>query len=393
MPVILLILSFAYLSISLDISGFFRAAAAAVVGLARGNGHRLLVYIYLLASGLTYFTSNDIVIISMTPIIMHVGDCSNIKNVVPLLVTQFIAANTASMGLLVGSPTNLILGTMLLSFGSHSFELNSRPFHPFHSPLHPFHSPIPPTQPHRKQTNTGDAINLSFSRYWVLMLLPTAVAIAATLGMVMVVFVWCPSRSHAMQRHFTMKDPAGEAALAAAAAGDAAATAVVVDDGGSSGAGVLELTTPPSGRMELLVDGSPPVASSPKASAAAAAGGEDAEEGHTTTATAIVATPSLMTAPQTRHAKVLVFGIVLLLLSIAQYIRAELWTVSFISALVMLGVDLLIVHWDKHSKLSFLARVYGRLPWPIAPFVLSMFLLCVRACGGRGWMIVIWDGD
>lgn len=110
MSIILLILSFAYLSISLDISGFFKAAATYVVGLARGNGHRLLIYVYLLCSCLTYFTSNDIVILSMTPLLMHVGDCSSIRDAVPLLVTQYIAANTASMGLLVGSPSNIILG-------------------------------------------------------------------------------------------------------------------------------------------------------------------------------------------------------------------------------------------------------------------------------------------
>ncbi len=108
--IILLILSFSYLSISLDISGFFRSAATYVVALAGGNGHRLLVYVYLFCSALTYFTSNDIVILSMTPLLMHVGDCSSIRDLIPLLVTQFIAANTASMGLLVGSPTNIILG-------------------------------------------------------------------------------------------------------------------------------------------------------------------------------------------------------------------------------------------------------------------------------------------
>lgn len=113
-PIILLILSFAYLSISLDISGFFKAAATYVVGLARGNGHRLLVYVYLLCSALTYFTSNDIVILSMTPLLMHVGDCSSIRDAVPLLTTQYIAANTAAMGLLVGSPTNIILGAFAL---------------------------------------------------------------------------------------------------------------------------------------------------------------------------------------------------------------------------------------------------------------------------------------
>ena len=116
-PIIVLIQSFAYLSISLDISGFFKESATYVVKAAKGDGRRLLVYIYILCSFLTYFSSNDIVIISLTPLIIHIGDCSTIRDVVPLLITQFIAANTAAMGLLVGSPTNIIFGDALhLSF-------------------------------------------------------------------------------------------------------------------------------------------------------------------------------------------------------------------------------------------------------------------------------------
>jgi Na+/H+ antiporter NhaD/arsenite permease-like protein len=51
---------------------------------AKGNGVRLLVYLYLMCSFLTYFTSNDIVIISMTPIVVHT--CSEgIQDCVPLV--------------------------------------------------------------------------------------------------------------------------------------------------------------------------------------------------------------------------------------------------------------------------------------------------------------------
>lgn len=73
------------------------------------------------------------------------------------LITQFIAANTASMGLLLGSPSNIIL---------------------------------------------GDAVGLTFLRYWGLMMLPTLVAVASTLVMIVVVFVWLPTRGHVMQRRF-----------------------------------------------------------------------------------------------------------------------------------------------------------------------------------------------
>jgi hypothetical protein len=72
---------------------------------------------------------------------------------------------------------------------------------------------------------------------------------------------------------------------------------------------------------------------------------------------------SLMGSPRTRHAKVAVFGLVLLLLSIAQYIKAQLWLVSFVSALGLLVGDLCIVRRDRGSVLSFLSQVYGRMPW------------------------------
>jgi Na+/H+ antiporter NhaD/arsenite permease-like protein len=42
--------------------------------------------------------------------VIHVGSLAGISNVVPLLIVQFIAANTSSMGMYVGSPTNIILG-------------------------------------------------------------------------------------------------------------------------------------------------------------------------------------------------------------------------------------------------------------------------------------------
>lgn len=205
--------------------------------------------------------------------------------------------------------------------------------------------PIVPRPP------TGDAIKLSFARYWILMLLPTVVAIAATLAMILVVFVYFPTRGHCMPRHFTTLVP-----------GDAP-PAPSVEGGGERDGGMLELTTPPSSMMAMIAD----------QPGAAEEENDDEEEPRPPD------TPSkasLMTAaPKVRYLKVAVFGAVLLLLSISNFIRAELWAISFIASLFMLGIDLAIVHVDGHSKYSFLSRIYSRLPLPIAPFVLSMFLL------------------
>jgi arsenical pump membrane protein len=106
---ILLILTFAYLAKSLDYSGLYSVLSLKIVEYARRNTTRLLIFMYILTSALTYATSNDIVILSMTPIILYVGYHAGIKNLVPYLITQFVAANTLSMGLYIGSPTNIVI--------------------------------------------------------------------------------------------------------------------------------------------------------------------------------------------------------------------------------------------------------------------------------------------
>ena len=111
--IVILILSFSYLSVSLDRSGFFEWAAATIVRQCRGSGYRLFLYMFVLVSILTFFTSNDIVILTMTPIIIYACRRSNIKNMIPLLLSQFFAANILSMGLYVGSPTNIVIAQSL----------------------------------------------------------------------------------------------------------------------------------------------------------------------------------------------------------------------------------------------------------------------------------------
>lgn len=111
--IVILILAFSYLSISLDRSGFFEYAAATIVRQCKGNGYRLFFRMFLLVSVLTFFTSNDIVILTMTPIVIYACRRSQIKNMVPLLISQFFAANILSMGLYVGSPTNIVIAQSL----------------------------------------------------------------------------------------------------------------------------------------------------------------------------------------------------------------------------------------------------------------------------------------
>jgi Na+/H+ antiporter NhaD/arsenite permease-like protein len=109
-PVILFILSFALVSEGLGRSGFFHFLAFRLAERGGADTIRLILYLFLLSSLLTYWTSNDIVVLTMTPIVLSVVYQARIRNAKLLLLSQFVAANTVSMGLLIGSPTNLIVG-------------------------------------------------------------------------------------------------------------------------------------------------------------------------------------------------------------------------------------------------------------------------------------------
>jgi len=56
------------------------------------------------------FTSNDVIILSFTPFICYFAKNARI-NAIPYLAAEFVAANTWSMALIIGNPTNIYLGT------------------------------------------------------------------------------------------------------------------------------------------------------------------------------------------------------------------------------------------------------------------------------------------
>lgn len=107
--IILLVFSFGMMAEGLRSSGFFAHLAYRIVDRSGGDTSRLLIYMFFLTSALTFFTSNDIVIYVLTPVIVTICFQAGIKNTKLLLVSQFVAANTASMGMLIGSPTNIIV--------------------------------------------------------------------------------------------------------------------------------------------------------------------------------------------------------------------------------------------------------------------------------------------
>lgn len=110
LKILVLFLSMTILSIYLDELGFFRYLANIALKRARSGQTRLFFYLYITVSILTVFTSNDIIILSFTPFICYFAKNAKI-NPIPYLATEFVAANTWSMALIIGNPTNIYLAT------------------------------------------------------------------------------------------------------------------------------------------------------------------------------------------------------------------------------------------------------------------------------------------
>ena len=108
--IIILFFSMTCLSIFLDEVGLFKFLANFAAKKAKNNQFALFTIFYVLTATLTVFTSNDIVILTFTPFICFF--CKNSKiNPIPYLVAEFSAANTWSLMLLIGNPTNIYLAT------------------------------------------------------------------------------------------------------------------------------------------------------------------------------------------------------------------------------------------------------------------------------------------
>ena len=108
--IIILFFSMTILSIFLDEVGLFKFLANVAAKRAKNNQYALFTIFYILTATLTIFTSNDIVILTFTPFICFF--CKNSKiNPIPYLVAEFSAANTWSLMLIIGNPTNIYLAT------------------------------------------------------------------------------------------------------------------------------------------------------------------------------------------------------------------------------------------------------------------------------------------
>ncbi len=108
--ILVLFISMTLLSVFLDELNFFSFFADFILKRAKTSLIKLFISLYLVVSILTVFTSNDIIVLTFTPIICFFSKRAKI-NPLPFLFCEFVAANTWSMALIVGNPTNIYLAT------------------------------------------------------------------------------------------------------------------------------------------------------------------------------------------------------------------------------------------------------------------------------------------
>ncbi|KAF5350579.1 hypothetical protein D9756_008760 [Leucocoprinus leucothites] len=106
--ILILFISLAYMAITLDITGILQAAAFWVSNRGGSNGHKLYLYFYIMLTLISMILGNDPVILSGTVFLVYYTAATHLR---PLawLMSEFAAANTASMVLFVGNPTNVVI--------------------------------------------------------------------------------------------------------------------------------------------------------------------------------------------------------------------------------------------------------------------------------------------
>ena len=112
LKILVLFLSMTVFSIFLDELGFFRYLASVTLRRAGTSQKRLFFLLYVVVAVLTVFTSNDIIILTFTPFICAFSRRAGIRPL-PYLFAEFLAANTWSIVLMIGNPTNIYIASFL----------------------------------------------------------------------------------------------------------------------------------------------------------------------------------------------------------------------------------------------------------------------------------------
>ncbi|MBO5269169.1 MAG: hypothetical protein J6B77_00180 [Clostridia bacterium] len=119
LKILTLFLSMTLLSVFLDEANFFGYLASAILKKAGKNQTVFFLYLFLTVSVLTIFTSNDIIVLTFTPFLCYFSKKAKIDPL-PYFICEFAAANTFSMALMIGNPTNIYLSASAgISFGEY----------------------------------------------------------------------------------------------------------------------------------------------------------------------------------------------------------------------------------------------------------------------------------
>ena len=110
--IILLFNAMAYLCLSMGATGALNFFSLKLLNHARGSGNRLFAIVFVLSAVITVASSNDIVILTLTPLVMDAAREANIPSR-PFLMMQFFTSNVLSAVLIVGNPTNVIVGSAM----------------------------------------------------------------------------------------------------------------------------------------------------------------------------------------------------------------------------------------------------------------------------------------
>ncbi|KIK27833.1 hypothetical protein PISMIDRAFT_7832 [Pisolithus microcarpus 441] len=106
--ILILFFSLAYMAITLDTTGILEAAAFWVSNKGGSNGRKSYFYFYVMLTLLSILLGNDPVILSGTAFLAYYTTAARVEPM-PWLMSEFAAANTASMVLFVGNPTNVVI--------------------------------------------------------------------------------------------------------------------------------------------------------------------------------------------------------------------------------------------------------------------------------------------
>ena len=96
------------MAITLDITGILQAAAFWVSNQGGNKGRKLYFYFYVLLTFVSMVIGNDPVILSGTAFLVYYTSATGLEPMA-WLIAEFAAANTASMVLFVGNPTNVVI--------------------------------------------------------------------------------------------------------------------------------------------------------------------------------------------------------------------------------------------------------------------------------------------